>query len=156
MLFRSGAGNAYEATELFQLGFTNVVLLDWSQTVLNNFRVNNPDFPATHIIQSDFFEFSGVFDLILEQTFFCALDPVQRPKYVQKMESLLEEGGRLAGVFFDFPLTDKGPPFGGSGSEYRSLFSPYFSILKLERCLNSMEGREGKELNFEFQKRADN
>ena len=147
-----GAGNGYEAAELNQLGFKNVFLLDWSDTVLANFRKNNPEFPSDHVIQADFFDYSNQFDLILEQTFFCALYPALRTKYVVKMMELLVAGGKLCGVLFDFPLTEKGPPFGGSPGEYIDLFSPYFSVLKLERCPDSEPSREGKELFLELQK----
>jgi thiopurine S-methyltransferase len=66
--------------------------------------------------------------------------------YVEKMHELLSKDGQLAGVLFDFPLTEKGPPFGGSQQEYEKLFSEKFEIKKLERCYNSIKPREGSEL----------
>lgn len=68
------------------------------------------------------------------------------------MVQLLKPGGRLAGLLFDFPLTDKGPPFGGNAEEYRALFHPFFKIKVLERANNSIAPRKGKELFFIFEK----
>ncbi len=104
------------------------------------------------MIQKDFFDLNLQFDLILEQTFFCALDIDLRKKYVKKMKDLLKADGKLVGLFFDFELTKSGPPFGGSQEEYKDLFEPYFEILKLEICYNSITPRSGNELFFIFKK----
>ncbi|WP_412783757.1 hypothetical protein, partial [Aeromonas sanarellii] len=68
----------------------------------------------SHLIENDFFELDDKFDLILEQTFFCALDPELRNQYATKMYNLLNTNGKIAGLLFNFPLTNEGPPFGGS------------------------------------------
>ena len=94
------------------------------------------------------------FDLILEQTFFCALRPELRENYARKMQSLLKDGGILAGLLFDFPLEDGGPPYGGNIEEYRAFFSPYFEIRKLQRAYNSIPPRRGSELFFIFEKKT--
>ena len=86
------------------------------------------------------------FDLVLEQTFFCALDPSMRKDYASKMSEVVK--GHLAGVLFKFPLTEKGPPFGGSEEEYRELFSPFFKIITMEECYNSIKPRKGNEIFF--------
>ena len=69
------------------------------------------------------------------------------------MYSLLEEKGKLIGLFFDFKLTEEGPPFGGSLNEYLKLFSTHFNIKTLERCHNSIKPRFGRELFFIFEKK---
>ena len=148
-----GAGNSYEAEYLFKKGFKNVTVLDYSQTALNNFQQRVPNFPTKQLVQKDFFDFQGAFDLILEQTFFCALSPALRPFYTPKMHSLLNAKGNIAGVLFNFPLTNEGPPFGGSKNEYLSYFDPYFYIQKFEHCYNSIPERSGKELFFKLLKK---
>ncbi len=147
-----GAGNGYEAARLFFMGFENVFLLDWAEKPLVSFRENNPYFPVNQIIRDDFFKHSASYDYVIEQTFFCALLPAQRPAYVEKMEQIIVSGGRLSGLLFSFPLNEKGPPFGGSEAEYRNLFRPHFEILTLEPCEISEAGREGKELFFELRR----
>ena len=148
-----GAGNGYEAIYLHMSGFTNVYVLDLARQPLEKIKAEIPEIEDKHLINGDFFDLDlKDFDLILEQTFFCALNPKLRANYVQKMLQLLKQGGKLAGLFFDFPLTPNGPPFGGSADEYRALFDPFFKIKVLERANNSIIPRKGKELFFIFEK----
>lgn len=148
-----GAGNAYEAEFLFENGFQSVTVIDIASKPLQNLKRRVVEFPENQLIQTDFFDFEGRFDLIIEQTFFCALHPSLREKYVLKMSQLLKPKGKLAGLLFDFKLTEDGPPFGGSFDEYQALFEPFFVIKKLERCHNSIQPRQGNELFFIFEKK---
>ncbi len=147
-----GAGNAYEAEYLFNMGFKNIHVVDISSEAIKLFKERVPDFPSDHIHLQDFFDHEASYDLIIEQTFFCALDPKLRKNYAVKMFDLLKKGGKLTGLLFSFPLTDAGPPFGGSIEEYNSLFSNTFEILRLEPCYNSIPPRQGNELFFQLQK----
>ncbi|MCG9970755.1 TPMT family class I SAM-dependent methyltransferase [Christiangramia crocea] len=148
-----GAGNSYEAEYLFKKGFRNVTVCDIASEPLKNFRNRVPDFPESQLLQEDFFELNDSFDLILEQTFFCAIPVDKRPEYAQKAHDLLKEKAKISGVFFDFELQPDGPPFGGSKEEYLTYFSPYFKIDTLERCYNSIKPRQGNELFFKFIKK---
>ncbi len=147
-----GAGNAYEAEYLHNKGFTNVWLIDLAKKPLKNFKKRVPDFPHTHLIQGDFFEHNSQYDIIIEQTFFCALDPILRNAYAEKMSQLLKSGGKLIGLLFNFELTSEGPPFGGSKKEYQKLFSNYFKIEVLEAAYNSIKPRSGREFFIIFEK----
>lgn len=147
-----GAGSGYEAIYLVKNGFTDVTVLDLVSAPLAKIKKELPEFPENKLLVQDFFEHQGQYDLILEQTFFCALPPQERPAYVKKMLDLLKPGGKLVGVLFNFPLTEQGPPFGGSLKEYRDLFAPHFKIKTLEPCYNSIKPRQGNELFFIFEK----
>lgn len=147
-----GAGNGYEFDYLISKGFKNVWVVDIAKHPLENLALRNPAYKQ-NFIRSDFFEINDKFDLILEQTFFCALDPNLRSKYVDKMHSLLTSKGKLFGLLFDFELTEVGPPFGGSTKEYVNLFEEKFNIKVLERAYNSIKPREGRELFFIFEKK---
>jgi len=147
-----GAGNSYEAEYLHKNGFKNVYVLDIAQEPLKNLKVRAPEFPEENLIQANFFEFQGSFDLILEQTFFCALPVQKRSHYAKKMHQLLRKNGKLVGLLFDFELTEEGPPFGGTKMEYLTYFSPYFDIEIFETCTNSIRPRQGNELFFIFKK----
>lgn len=148
-----GCGNGYEFEYLTNKGFENSFVVDFAQTPIDNLKKRMPNCNPNQLITSDFFELEGSYDLIIEQTFFCALNPELRAKYVQKMLSLLSPKGKLIGLFFQFPLTEVGPPFGGSKVEYLKLFSTDFEIKTLETAYNSIKPREGNELFFIFTKK---
>lgn len=141
-----GCGNAYEAEYLHKHGFSNVFVVDVSKTALTKLAERCPSFPKEHMIHSDFFELSETYDLIVEQTFFCALDPAMRRKYVSKVHELLSPAGKLMGVLFNIDFGNPTPPFGGSLEEYLSLFQRDFLVHILEPCTNSIKPRMGNEL----------
>lgn len=85
-----GGGNSYEAEYLFKQGFKNVFVVDLSKTALNNLHNRIPELPNNQLINSDFFDVNDTFDLIIEQTFFCAIAPDLREKYAVKMKELLK------------------------------------------------------------------
>jgi len=147
-----GAGNAYEAAYLFEQGFTDVTVLDLAKEPLDNFKKRIPDFPKSNLVQQDFFHHEGHYDLILEQTFFCALDPSLRMGYIDKMKSLLKQHGKLVGLLFDFRLSNEGPPFGGDADAYSLAFQKQFHLKTLTPCYNSIKPRDGKELFINFVK----
>lgn len=149
-----GAGNAYEAELLFQLGFKNVFVLDFADAPLKNIKQRLPEFPDKQLIQQDFFEHKGQYDLIIEQTFFCAIDPILRTKYVTHMNELLKPNGKLVGLLFNDALNTDKPPFGGNVQEYQKLFNAFFEIKKMEPCYNSIKPREGRELFIMMQHKS--
>lgn len=142
-----GAGNAYEWEMLKEKGFKNVRILDVSPFPINSLRYRYPNYESDFIL-GDFFDHSGKYDVILEQTFFCALDPALRTAYAEKMEELLNKDGVLAGVLFNKQFQHQGPPFGGTEIEYRSHFEKALDIVKMEDCYNSITPRSGSELFF--------
>ncbi|PWJ43949.1 methyltransferase domain-containing protein [Sediminitomix flava] len=148
-----GAGNSYEAQYLHEQGFKNVYVVDIAQQPLDNLLQRCPSFPKKHMIKSDFFELKeSNFDLIIEQTFFCALDPLLRKRYIVKLNNLLKEKGKVVGLLFDLPLNTDHPPFGGDKTEYLTLFNPLFQIKVFEKCYNSIPPRQDNEFFFIVQK----
>lgn len=141
-----GCGRAYEAEYLFKLGFTNIFPSDISETAKADFLKRVPGFPRENWISQDFFEINQHFDLIIEQTFFCALDPKLRDQYAKKMYELLNPGGKLVGLLFTAVPNPEGPPFGGNLDEYLLLFGKYFENISLTNCYNSIPPRQGREL----------
>jgi copper chaperone CopZ len=146
-----GCGNTYEAEYLLGLGFTNITVIDIAPTLVNNLKKKFESNKNITIVLGDFFEHQGIYDLIIEQTFFCALPPTMRQKYVWKMHQLLSDHGKLAGLLFnrDFEIS---PPFGGSLKEYEQLFQNAFTFNHLATATNSVTARANNELFFEFQK----
>jgi methyl halide transferase len=146
-----GAGNAYEAEYLLAQGFKNIFVMDISAIPLKNFKYRNQNFPDEQLIEADFFEHSGQYDLIIEQTFFCSFEPTKenREMYGRQMAALLKPNGKLAGVWFDIPLIEGNMdkrPFGGSKKVYLQYLSPYFQVKIFETCYNSIEPRAWQEL----------
>lgn len=150
-----GCGMGHEASYLQEQGFTNVYVCDWAAAPLEGLLARCPDFPKEHLIQGDFFELElQDFDYILEQTFFCAIDPALRLNYAQKTAALLKKGGQVVGVLFNknLQLGRPGPPFGGNKEEYAGYFDPYFSKVTMEECYNSIAPRAGSELFIRLEK----
>ncbi len=147
-----GAGNSYEAEYLFNNGFKNVFLCDYAEKPLKNFSERVPNFPKEQLLQVNFFDLKGhSFDLILEQTFFCALNPNLRSNYFQKMKELLSPNGQLVGVLFNDPMNTDKPPYGGNQLQYYSYFKNMFKIKTFEKCYQSVPERAGRELFINLQ-----
>ena len=148
-----GCGNAYEAEYMLQSGFTNITLIDISPLPVEKLQKTFSTYvnKEINIICGDFFELNKTFDLIIEQTFFCAIDPALRQNYADKMSELLNANGKLVGVFFNRTF-EGGPPFSGSEAEYKRLFQNKFKIKKMELCYNSISPRKGSELFVILQK----
>jgi len=141
-----GCGNAHEAIYLFESGFKNLYICDWAELPLRAFAEKMPDFPKEQLLCANFFDLEiNDFDYIVEQTFFCAIDPALRGDYAKKVKSMLKYGGKLIGLLFNFPLSEAGPPFGGSNEEYLSYFRPLFEKIYMESCYNSIKPRAGSE-----------
>jgi SAM-dependent methyltransferase len=146
-----GCGNSYEAGYLLEHGFTNITVIDIAPTPVANLKQKFKNNPNIQIVLGDFFEHQGKYDLIIEQTFFCALPPVMRQKYVWKTQQLLADEGKLAGLLFNRTF-EVSPPFGGSTQEYQQLFTAAFDLLKMDSCPNSIAPRADSELFFELKK----
>lgn len=147
-----GAGNAYEADYLLQKGFQHITVVDIAPTLVQRLQKKHAGINEISIIQGDFFDLSGQFDLILEQTFFCALPPKLRPNYVSQMSKLLSEKGKLVGLLFNRTFEKEGPPFGGNEAEYKMLFGSTFSTIRMEPCYNSHPKRMNNELFIQLSK----
>lgn len=148
----AGCGNAYEAVYLLENNFTDITLIDFAEEAVKGLIEKFAGYPAIKILCTDFFEHERQYDLLLEQTFFCAIAPERRADYVQKVLSLLKPQGRIVGLLFDKVFEAPGPPFGGDVVTYEKLFRPFFSIDKMEKCYNSISPRAGKEIFINFSK----
>ena len=90
-------------------------------------------------------KWKNYFDLVIEHTSFCAIDPSRRKKYVDLIKYLLKPKGELVGLFFIRPIKLGGPPFGSTEEEIRKLFkNDFLEIEKLrhESCPHTFTGDE--------------
>lgn len=152
-----GAGNAYEVGYLHEQGFTNVTLVDFAPAPIEAFAKRYPDFPTEHLLCADFFTLSPEqcqFDLVIEQTFFCAINPARRDEYVEQMAALLNPNGKLIGLLFDKEFGRDEPPFGGTKQEYQQRFESHFNIDIMTSSNNSHPARQGSELFIQMRVKA--
>ena len=112
-----GGGNSHEAEYILNNGFKKVFVIDISPFAISNIKERVPNLPVSQLFNEDFFNLNGKFDLIIEQTFFCAIDKNLRPAYAKKMAELLHLGGKLVGLLFDAQLNEEHPPYGGNKKE---------------------------------------
>ncbi len=148
-----GCGNSYEAEYLLQRGFANITLIDISATLCKSLEVKFAQWldSKLKIICADFFSHTGQYDLVIEQTFFCALSPGLRTAYADKMYGLLKTSGKLVGLLFNKDFAES-PPFGGNIDEYTKLFQQKFKIEIMETCYNSITPRKDAELFIKLRK----
>ena len=146
-----GCGNTYEAEYLLQQGFKNITVIDIAPTLVESLKQKFANNNNITIVLGDFFDHQGNYDFIIEQTFFCALPPTMRQKYVWKMHQLLTNYGKLIGLLFNREF-EVSPPFGGSLNEYEQLFTKAFIFNSISLAGNSIPSRANTELFIEFQK----
>ena len=147
-----GAGSGYEAEYLWNKGYTHVYALDFAADAKSLLMSRGNKFPEDQYLTGDFFELDQRFDVFLEQTFFCALNPSLRPQYVKHVHHLLNTEGVLFGLLFEMDKQD-GPPYGGNTAEYVALFQAKFELKTVQKCLDSIAPRLGQELVIEFVKK---
>ena len=140
-----GAGNSYEADYLLEKGFKDITVIDIASNLVEKLKSKWKNNPNIQILHGDFFEHDGKYDLIIEQTFFCAIDPSERENYVRKMNELLNQNGKLVGLLFNRHFED-GPPFGGRKEEHKKLFIEKFELVNFDTAYNSVKPRSNIEL----------
>lgn len=135
-----GCGRGMDAVELARHG-AHVLAIDWSPLAVEDLRatwkaVEGGVDGTLDIVTGDFFALNpSPVDLVIEHTFFCAIDISLRPQYVQQMAQWLNLGGFLVGNFFvlgevevnalanrSLSSQGDGPPFASTEAELRGLF----------------------------------
>lgn len=148
-----GCGNAYEAEALRERGFKSIRILDISDEAVARLKEKYKDRDEIEVIHQDFFDHQGQYDYIIEQTFFCALNPNLRQDHAKKMHELLRPNGVLVGLMFNKNFESDGPPFGGTKEEYHPIFEPYFNFKQFDETNKSIPPRLGSEIFIELQKK---
>jgi hypothetical protein len=148
-----GCGNAYEAEYLIKKGFSNITLIDISPKAVEKLKEKFITIPEVKILCTDFFTHQARYDLVIEQTFFCAILPSKRTDYVNHASELLNDNAKIIGVLFNKEFNQPNPPFGGSIIDYKNLFEPFFTIKKMEECYNSILPRKNSEVFINFIKK---
>ena len=153
-----GCGRGYDAVMLAKKGF-EVTAVDFSPSAINFLNdLANQKSALVKIIQRDIFSladnFKGHFDYVIEQTCFCAINPVRRLDYEKLVSNILCKNGKLIGLWFplDKKLSDGGPPYGTTVKEVKSIFNKGWKIKKEEFPKESIKTRIGREKLIIFEK----
>jgi SAM-dependent methyltransferase len=151
-----GCGHGHDALALAKAGFEVIGLDVVKKAVEEASRMADAEgLKNVGFERADFLHLParlcGTYDLIFENTFFCAIDPDHRDRYVEAAADLLKPGGFLLGVFYNIQ-PESGPPFGATREELLDRFSRRF-ILILDRVPRSISRREGKELLMLWQRK---
>ena len=143
-----GCGRGHEVIFLAENGF-DVTAVDYSIGAVNHLNSVILERKLNiKVLNLDFFELDSthdrLYDLLIEQTFFCAISPSQRPLYAETVARILKKGGMIAGLFYH---TEKegGPPFNTTRQDIIKYFSGSFEIRELTQAKNSAEKRKDKE-----------
>ncbi len=154
--FVPGCGYGHDVLMLARLGF-EVAAVDISTLALGRLReAAEAEGLQVRTLNEDFFHlpesFSGAFDLALEYTSYCAIDPARRREYVGVLASVLKPGGLLLALLFPIGWKEGGPPHAVDVGEFYSLLPPDGKILEEYWPGDSIPPRKGREKILAWQK----
>jgi thiopurine S-methyltransferase len=144
-----GCGRGHEVLLLAELGF-DATGLDFVDEVLIPARAEAERRGlVASFVAGDWFAaadrpgWAGSFDLVVEHTCFCAIDPGRRDEYVDVASALLRPGGRLLGLLWNCGAAG-GPPWDTAPDDMRRIFGRRFTVDVLEPAEGSVSQRRGE------------
>ena len=153
-----GAGNGWDAVNIASKGH-RVTAIDFAQSAVKNMQTAaNHNSLKIDIRCIDIFNlpqfYSNHFDVVLEYTCFCAIDPSRRREYLEMVKHILKTKGELVGLLFpiDKDPLDGGPPFAVELEPTLELINKYLSLVKKEVSPLSIKQRAGREVFVIFRK----
>ena len=153
-----GAGNGWDALHFSKLGHT-VTAVDFAESAINNMNKSAQRYDLSiNVLHLDIFDlsqnFHQDFDVVLEYTCFCAIDPARSIDYIEMVNHILKPEGELVGLLFpiDKDQNDDGPPFSVDLNATILIFSRYMRLIKKEIPQLSIERRKGREVFVIFRK----
>lgn len=148
-----GCGLGHDAGWLAQQGHI-VTAVDYSQSALTRAKEL---YPKVNFVKADAFnlpeDFKDSFDLVIEHTLYCAINPTKRNDLIKSWLKCLRDGGHLLGVFF-VGHKPSGPPFATTEYELDKRLKNRFQFLYWTRWQSSMDLRQGTELMIYAQKKT--
>jgi methyl halide transferase len=153
----AGCGRGYDPIAFGKAGY-HATGLDLAETGVASAKQELADtHPApagsVNFVCGDFFKHSlkpeHKYDVILDYTFLCALQPEQRPAWAAQMAELLAPGGELVTLIFPIIEKEGGPPFAVSLDTFTQLLTPlglhaiHLDYLPVELCHPGRDGQNG-------------
>ncbi len=150
------SGRGYDAL-LFAARGWDVTAVDFAEEPLQWLRreAAHAGFPVT-ILQEDMFAMGeshpAAYDLILEYTCVCAIDPARRKEFLSFAHAVLRPGGVLMALLFPVDGRPGGPPFSIDVEEFKREAASSFALLHDSVPHTSVKPRLGKERLLLWQK----
>jgi methyl halide transferase len=151
----TGCGRGYDPIAFGKAGY-DATGLDFAETGIASAKqelANTHPAPAgsVNFVCGDFFKHKPEhkYDVILDYTFLCALQPEQRPAWAAQMAELLAPGGELVTLIFPIIEKEGGPPFAVSIDTFKELLTPlglhaiHLDFLPVELCHPGRDGQNG-------------
>ncbi len=143
-----GCGLGHDAAFFAENGHV-VTAVDMSTEAIKGARAKYENrYPQITWLETDLFkmghEHHQAYDLVFEQTCYCAINPTLRDNLIMKWRQFLADQGHLLGVFFAMEKK-QGPPFGGTEWELRERLKKHFQFIFWGRWDKSIDRRNGKE-----------
>ena len=144
-----GCGRGHEVRAAARAGF-DVVGVDFAEQPLVDAANMTPPDLAEHIEwrRADIFrlEERGAFDLLIEHTSYCAIDPKRRDEWMRAARKVLRDGGTLLGLFYAHERPG-GPPYATTRQDAKATLERNgFRIERSETPADSIERRKNNEL----------
>ena len=146
-----GSGRGHDALYLGQKNH-DVYAIDFSCEAIKYLKLKSKKLNIkVNAICEDFFNLSnyyGTMDIILEYTFFCAINPKLRMEYIHETLKLLKDNGLFVGIFLplDKHLSEGGPPYGVNLDQTMDCFSEYYDIIECKKSKLTIEPRFNNEV----------
>ncbi|KAH7442715.1 hypothetical protein KP509_03G100900 [Ceratopteris richardii] len=144
-----GCGSGYDVVALASHE-RHVIGLDISSTAVGQAQKlwHERESSAFEFLCADFFEYKprDPFDLILDYTFFCALEPSLRSLWGVKVNELLASEGELITIMFPMDTFEGGPPYAVSLHAYEKALHPHgLRCTYFQENALAVEKRKGRE-----------
>ena len=153
-----GCGSGHDAVMFAQKQF-EVIGVDFAESAVKTLQEKSEEENVNvQILQYDIFsltpKYNNVFDYVIEQTCFCAINPNRRQEYERLVCKILKPGGKLIGLWFplDKTLKDGGPPWGTTVKEVKSVFNENWLVFRDEFSSLSIKPRQRREKLIIFEK----
>ena len=146
-----GAGNGWDALNFANIGH-EVIAIDFAPTAIKNIKQKAKNRSINiKALQLDIFDlpsyYQNYFDIVVEYTCFCAIDPNRRKEYINMVRNILKNGGKYVGILFplDEKIENDAPPFHVDLKSTLLMFDSYLSKQLCEKSTLSIKPRKNRE-----------
>lgn len=152
-----GCGRGHEVRLLAALGWGRVVGVDFARAALDDARARTDPGLPVEWLHDDVLalgtDHADAFDLVVEHTCYCAIDPATRDAWAGSVAGTLRRGGVLVALFYTHGRAG-GPPWGATVEEIVARLEAHgFAIEHCETPEDSVDKRRGDETLIMAQKR---